>query len=138
VSNDAGGRSTAWVGWVLFAGILIIMLGLFQGTMGVVALFNDSYFVVNRSGLLVPVDYTTWGWVHLVLGVVAIVTGFGVLLGHLWARVTGIALAVLSVLVNLAFFAAYPVWAVLVIGFDVITIYALAVHGGEIADAYEV
>ncbi len=137
-TGTTSGRPSAWVGWVLFAGILIIMLGLFQGTMGLVALFNDGYYVVNRSGLLVPVDYTVWGWVHIALGVVAFVTGFGLLLGQLWARVTGIVLAVLSIIVNLAFFAAYPVWALVVIAFDVITIYALAVHGGEATDAYEV
>jgi hypothetical protein len=140
-SYDTGAvsdRPSAWVGWVLFAGVLIIMLGLFQGTMGLVALFDDGYFLVNRSGLLVPVDYTVWGWVHIILGVVAFVTGFGLLLGQLWARVTGIVLAVLSMLVNLAFFAAYPLWALVVIAFNVLTIYALAVHGGEVADGYEV
>jgi hypothetical protein len=137
--DRAGTRSgvSAWAGWVVFAGITLVMVGLFHGTMGLVALFNNGFYTVSKSGLLVPVSYTTWGWLHIILGAVAVVTGFGLLVGQMWARVTGIVLAVLSAIVNIGFFAAYPVWATFVIAFDVITIYALAVHGGELEDPYE-
>jgi hypothetical protein len=136
-ARDAGGyrtRSTAWAGWVVFAGVLMIMVGGFQALMGLVALFKDEYYQVTRSGLLVSVDYTTWGWVHLLLGAIACVAGVGVLVGQTWARVTGIVLAVLSALVNIAFLSAYPIWGVTVIALDVIVIYALAVHGGDVRD----
>jgi hypothetical protein len=109
------------------------MVGSFQAISGLVALFNDDYYLVGSNGLVVSVDYTAWGWVHLVLGVVAFLTGIGMMIGQSWARVTGIILAVLSAIVNLAFLAAYPVWSVLVIALDVIVIYALAVHGREAA-----
>jgi hypothetical protein len=122
---------SGWVGWIFFAGIILIMIGSFQAIAGLVALFNDDYYLVGKSGLVVSVDYTAWGWVHLVLGVVAFLTGIGMMIGQAWARVTGIILAVLSAIVNLAFVAAYPVWSVLVIALDVIVIYALAVHGRE-------
>jgi hypothetical protein len=124
---------TGWVGWIFFAGIILIMVGSFQAIAGLVALFNDEYYLVGSSGLVVSVDYTAWGWVHLVLGVVAFCTGIGMMLGQRWARITGIILAVLSAIVNLAFVAAYPVWSILVIALDVIVIYALAVHGREAA-----
>jgi hypothetical protein len=109
------------------------MIGSFQAISGLVALFNDDYYLVGKNGLVVSVDYTAWGWVHLVLGVVAFLTGIGMMIGQTWARVTGIILAVLSAIVNLAFAAAYPVWSVLIIALDVIVIYALAVHGREAA-----
>ena len=122
---------TAWVGWIFFSGIMLIMLGAFQAIMGLVALFDDGYYLVTGDGLIVQADYTTWGWVHLIVGVIAGLTGVGIMLGQMWARVAGIVLAVISALINLAFLAAYPIWSVLIITFDVIVIYALAVHGGE-------
>jgi hypothetical protein len=80
-------------------------------------------------------DYTAWGWTHLLLGVVAVAAGFGVLLGQMWARVAGIVIALLSALVNIAFVSAYPVWSTIIIATDVLVIYALAVHGREIKSA---
>jgi hypothetical protein len=84
------------------------------------------------SGLVLAVDYTTWGWVHLVLGVLAVATGPGLLYGRTIARVAAVVLAVLSAIVNLAFVAAYPVWSILVIALDVVVIYAIVVHGREL------
>jgi hypothetical protein len=122
---------TGWVGWVIFGGIVMIMLGLFHIIDGLVAIFEKGYYLVTSSQLVVHVDYLAWGWVHLAIGVVFLLTGFGVLAGLLWARVAGIALAVVSALVNLAFLAAYPVWGVILIALDIVVIYALAVHGRE-------
>ena len=122
---------TGWLGWVYFAGIMMIMLGSFQAIAGLVALFDDTYYLVPNGGLVVSVDYTVWGWVHLLLGVVAFLAGFAVLAGQTWGRVIGIILAVVSAIANMAFIPAYPLWSILIITLDVIVIYALAVHGGE-------
>jgi len=111
---------------------MLIMLGGFQAIEGLVAIFRDEYYLVTRSGLLLTMDFTTWGWVHLILGVIAVGTGIGVLLGQTWARVTGIIIAVLSALSNIAFLPAYPIWATIIIALDVLAIYALAVHGREV------
>ncbi|GAB1642210.1 hypothetical protein [Krasilnikovia sp. MM14-A1259] len=127
-----GREPTAWVGFVLFAGIMMLMLGGFQVMEGLVAIFRDEYYLVTRNGLVLTMDYTAWGWTHLVIGLVAIAAGLGVLMGQMWARVTGIAIAVISALANLAFLPAYPVWASIVIAVDVLVIYALAVHGREV------
>ncbi|HEX6247115.1 MAG TPA: hypothetical protein VFZ64_04540 [Nocardioidaceae bacterium] len=125
---------TGWVGWVLFGAMMMIMLGSFQAILGLTALFKDSYYVVAPSGLLVDVDYTAWGWTHLALGALAIAAGVGLLAGQMWARVVGIAMALVSAMVNLAFIAAYPLWSTVVIALDVLVIYAIAMHGQELED----
>jgi hypothetical protein len=125
-------QATGWVGYVVFAGVMLIMLGGFQAIEGLVAIFRDEYFLVTRSGLLLTMDFTAWGWTHLILGLIAVGTGIGVLLGQTWARVTGIIIAVVSALANIAFLPAYPIWATIVIALDVLAIYALSVHGREV------
>jgi hypothetical protein len=122
---------TAWVGLIVFGGIMMLMMGSFQIIEGIVALFRDEYYLVTRSGLLFTFDFTVWGWIHLILGIAAVAAGFGVLAGAMWARVIGIIIAVLSALANIAFLSAYPVWSVIIIATDVLVIYALTVHGAE-------
>jgi hypothetical protein len=70
----------------------------------------------------------------MALGVLFVLVGFGVLAGQTWARVIGIALAVISAVINLAFIAAYPVWGVILIALDIVIIYALAMHGREVRE----
>ena len=118
--------------WVVFGGVMLILLGFIHAIEGLVALLKDDYYRVRPSGLVVHVSYTTWGWVHLVLGIVAALTGIGLLAGNMAARVVGVALAALSALVNLAFVAAYPLWSAIVITIDVVVIYAIVVHGAEL------
>jgi hypothetical protein len=129
-----GPEPSGWVGWVLFGAMMMIMLGSFQAILGLTALFKDSYYAVAASGLLVNVDYTAWGWTHLALGALAIAAGIGLLAGQMWARVLGIAMALVSAMVNLAFIAAYPLWSIVVIALDVLVIYAIAMHGQELQD----
>ena len=128
----ASREPTAWVGFILFAGIMLFMMGGFQVIEGFVALFKDDYYLVTRNDMIISIDYTSWGWTHLLIGLVAIGTGIGVLLGQMWARVVGIIVAVISALVNIAFLPAYPIWSTIVIATDVLVIYALSVHGGEV------
>jgi hypothetical protein len=125
-------QRTAWVGMVVFAGVMLVMLGSFEAIQGIVALVRDEYYLVTRGGLAITFDYTTWGWIHLILGIVAVITGLGVFLGQTWARVVGIGVAGLSALANMAFLPAYPIWSTIVIAVDVLVIYALAAHGREV------
>ncbi len=124
-------RATGWVGWIIFAGVTMIVLGAFSIIEGLVAVFQSGFYAVTTSHLIVHVNYTTWGWVHFGIGVAAVLIGFGVMTGALWARILGIAVAVISAIVNLAFIAAYPVWGIIIIAIDIVIIYALAVHGRE-------
>jgi hypothetical protein len=127
---------TAWAGWIMFAGVMMILLGVFQAMEGLVALVNDDYYAVTRSGLVVSADFTVWGWVHLLLGLVVAAAGLGVMIGQMWARVVGIIVALLSAIVNLGFLAAYPVGSTIIITIDVLVIYALTVHGRETKTDY--
>jgi hypothetical protein len=125
---------TAWVGWIGFAAIMMMMLGSFHIIEGLVALFQDEYFLVGKSGLTVHVDYTTWGWIHIMGGVVVIAAGVGLLSGKTWARTVAVAVAAVSALVNIAFLSAYPVWSTIMIAFDVLVIWAVTVHGSELKE----
>jgi hypothetical protein len=123
---------TAWTGWVVFAAVMMVMVGTFQAIQGLVALFDDGFYAVGPEGLVVNVDYNVWGWVHLLVGLVIVASGFGVMAGNLAARIVGIVLAMLSAVLNLAFIAAYPLWSTIVIAIDVVVIYALTAHGREV------
>ena len=129
-ASDPG--EPVWVGWIVFASMMMLVVGTFQVFAGFVALLNDDYFVVRQRKLLVDMSYTAWGWTHLVIGAVAVVAGIALLAGQMWARVVGIAMALVSSVVSLGFVSAYPVWAVIVIYLDVLVIYAIAVHGQEL------
>jgi hypothetical protein len=128
---------TLWAGWIMFGSLMMIMLGAFHMVQGLIALLQSDYFLVGENGLTIEVDYTAWGWTHLILGAVVFATGIAVLYGQVWARVAGVVIAMGSALVNLAFLAAYPIWSVMMIAFDVLIIWALAVHGGEMKAARE-
>jgi hypothetical protein len=129
-SSSYSGMS-GWVGWIAFAGTIMIMLGVFHIIQGLVALFNDQYYLVANSGLVVQVDYTTWGWVHLIAGIIVLVAGFCLFAGQIWARVVGVIVALLSAILNVAFLGAYPIWSLIMIALDVVVILALTVHGSE-------
>jgi hypothetical protein len=126
--------STGWTVWAVFAASMMILLGALQAMQGFVAIFDDGYYAVTSSGLLLDVDYTVWGWVHLLLGVLILVSGLGVLSGNVAARMVGVVLALVSAVVNLVYLEAYPVWSCIAITLDVFVIYALTVHGGELSD----
>jgi len=130
-SDYGSNKATGWVGWIFFAGIMMLVGGFVNLIEGVVALFKDEYYLVRPAGLVVSVDYTAWGWALLVFGLVLICTGYGVLVGQTWARVTGVIIAVANAVLNMVFMPAYPIWAFIVITLDVLVIYALAVHGRE-------
>lgn len=125
-------KTTGWTGWVAFGGVMLILLGLFQAVEGLVAVFDEGYYHVTQSGLLVNVTYDAWGWVHFGVGVSAVVIGAGVLSGNLIAQIAGAILAGASALIHLAFVPAYPVWSLIVITLNVIVIYAFIAHGREI------
>ena len=122
------------IGLILFAAVMMILIGIFQGVAGLVALVNDNFYLATREYLF-QFDITTWGWIHLILGIVVALAGVGLLAGRTWARVVGITLAVLSAIANFMFIPHHPFWALLVIALDVFVIWALAAHGRELRDA---
>jgi hypothetical protein len=135
--SAAGSREEAsgWaVGFILFAAIMMIMAGVFQALDGLVALFNDTFYVTTRNYTF-QFDATAWGWIHLILGIVVALAGWGLLSGRTWARVVGITVAVLSAIANFLWLPYYPFWALTIIALDVFVIWAIAAHGRDVRDA---
>jgi hypothetical protein len=120
------------VGLVLFAAIMMFLVGVFQAFTGLVAIFNDEFYVATEEYLL-KFDQTTWGWVHLILGLVVAGAGVGLLSGRTWARGVAIAVALVSAITLFGFIPYYPLWALLIIALDIAVIWAVAAHGGEAA-----
>ena len=125
---------SGWVGWVVFAGMMMVLLGSFHIIQGLIALFQDEYYLVGKSGLTVHVDYTTWGWVHMIGGIIIVAAGIALFAGRMWARVIAVIAALVSAIVNVGFLSAYPIWSVMMITIDVLVIWALTVHGGELKE----
>ena len=116
------------VGGIAFAGTVMVMIGVFQALEGLVAIFNDEFFVVARNYTF-DLDVTAWGWIHLIVGLAVLATGMGLFARKTWAGVAGIMLAMLSALTNFFFIPYYPIWALLVIGLNIWVIWALTRPG---------
>jgi hypothetical protein len=130
-----GGREpapTAWTGWIFFAAFLMLLNGAIAMLQGLMALVNDDYYHVTSSGLAVSVDYSVWGWVHLLLGAAIFASGLGVMSGNIAARAIGVVLAGLNAVAAVLFIDAAPFWGVIVLVVSVLVIYALTVHGREL------
>lgn len=125
---------SGWVGWVAFAGLMMVILGSFHAIQGLIALFQDEYFLVSKTGLALHVDYTAWGWVHLIGGIIIVAAGVALFAGKTWARVVAVIVAVISAIVNIGFLSAYPIWSTIMITIDILVIWALTVHGGELRE----
>jgi hypothetical protein len=128
----ADGRDTSGmaVGFTVFAAIMMLMVGVFQALQGLIAIFENEFYVQTRNYLF-QFDATTWGWIHLVLGLLVAFAGWGLLSGRTWARVVGITLAALSATANFLFIPYYPFWSLLIITLDIFVIWALTAHGRE-------
>ena len=133
-ASRADRQTTSWtVGFILFAAIMMIMVGVFQALQGLIAIFENEFYVTTRNYLF-QFDATAWGWIHLLLGLVVALAGWGLLSGRTWARVAAIALAVLSAIANFLFIPYYPFWAILIITLDIFVIWAIAAHGGDLRE----
>lgn len=125
-----------WVGWVYFAGIFMIIEAIFQLIAGTVALVNDQLYVLGVERLWI-VDVTTWGWIHLFIGIILLFAGGAVMAGKMWGRVVGVLIAALALIANFAFIPVYPIWSVIMVVVSALVIYALVVHGKEAAAELE-
>jgi len=139
-ANTAPMRSSdspsGWVGWVYFAGLMMMLVGVFQIIAGLVAVFRQSVFFVTNESLVV-FNYAQWGWIHFFIGLLLFFSSFGVFRGNLWGRSFGSFLAGLSAIANFLLIPVHPLWSLIVIGFDIMIIYALLVHGREVREDTE-
>jgi hypothetical protein len=127
VSTDtAGGMRVN--GWIFFAGIMMVILGTMSGINGLIALFNDDIYLVTKDQI-VAFDFTVWGIVHLILGLVVIWAAFSLFSGAVWARVVTAILAGLVIIEQIATIQAYPFWSIAMIGISVAVIFSVSTMG---------
>lgn len=111
-------------GVTAFAGVMLSTVAIFQILQGIAAIAEDTVFVTGIE-YVYELDVTTWGWIHLVLGAIALATGIGILAGQVWGQVAGIAIAVLASVASFASLPYYPLWALVVLAFNGLVIWAL-------------
>ncbi len=123
--------SGAAVGWTMFAAFMMILIGSFHAIAGLAGILEDEFYAVTPNYVF-EFDATTWGWVHLIGGVIVLLAGFGLFSGAVWARTVGVIVATISAIVSFVWIPWYPVWSIVVIGVDVAVIWALTAHGRDI------
>ena len=119
------------VGWAGFAGVMLVMIGVFDVIQGLVALFNDEFYVITQDWVF-KYDITVWGWIQLILGVLVIAAGVGIFSGNVAARIVGVIIASIAAILNFAWLPYYPLWSIMVIAICVAVIWALTAHGQDI------
>ena len=124
--------SKSMAGWIGFAGILIIIVGGIDFFEGLIALFEDNYYVVTPTGFLV-FDLTGWGWIMLVWGVLLVLAGLGLLAGQGWARWFTIVIVSANIIAQLGFLgnSQYPLWTLTALALNIIVLYALTARWSE-------
>lgn len=120
------------VGWTAFAAVMMWLLGGFHAIAGLIGIIEDEFYVVTPEYVF-QFDVTTWGWTHLVLGVVVILAGAALFSGAVWARTIGVIIAIISALANFAWLPWYPIWSIIMITACAFVIWALTAHGRDIA-----
>jgi len=132
MSQYDAGRDQPLSGWaasgITFAATMMLLIGIFEAIAGLSAIFDDQFYVVTANYAF-DLDVTAWGWVHLLLGILLVVAGWGLYARSAWAGVLAIFLAVLSAVANFFFIPYYPFWSILVIALDVWVIWALTRPG---------
>ena len=118
-------------GWTYFAGCLLFIVGSLDALWGLAGILNDEIVFVGGQGVIIA-DVTTWGWIHLILGVIAVFAGAALFSGKVWARTVAVIVAAVSIIVNFTWLPYYPVWSILIIAFDVFVIWAVTAHGRDI------
>ena len=110
--------------WVIFAGVILFIAGSLGFFYGLGAVLNDEAITVQGRGVIVG-NFTAWGWVHMVIGVIMVLTSAGLLMGLGWARVMAVIFATLNAIAQVGLITANPIWSTVLIALDVIVIYQL-------------
>jgi hypothetical protein len=125
-------NSKSMAGWISFAGLVMIILGGLAFFEGLIAVFEDGYYVVSESGHLV-FDVNTWGWIMILWGIIIVLTGLSLMAGQGWARWVSILLVSLNVYAQLGFLgnSSYPLWSLVVLTLNIVVLFALVVRWDE-------
>ena len=124
-------RSGIAVGTTATAGLLLVLVGFFHIAQGIVDLTNNDFYAVTENWAF-RFNVTTWGWLHLLGGIVVLLAGFGLFTGSVLARTVAVIVAMISIILSFLWLPYYPWWSVLIIAFDFVVIWALTFHGKDI------
>jgi hypothetical protein len=132
--------SGAAVGWTVFAAFMMILIGSFHAIAGLAGIIEDEFYAfapavgTTTTGdvYFLQFDATTWGWIHLIGGIIVLLAGVALFSGAIWARTVGVIVATLSAIASFAWLPWYPIWGITVIAIDVAVIWALTAHGRDI------
>jgi hypothetical protein len=131
-------NSAVWMGWVIFAALMMMVIGVVNVLQGIIALVSPGRTVVAQDRLYV-VNLNGWGLTLLIFGAVLVCVGLGLMTAKSWARWSAMILVGLHAVIQIAWLGAYPLWALLMIALDVVVLYALAAHWpdmGAMSDEY--
>jgi hypothetical protein len=116
-------------GWLLFAGIMIMIAGILNVIWGIAAISNSKFFTANATYILT--ELKTWGWIVLIIGVAELFAAFSIWAGGQYGRWVGIVAAGANSIAALLSIPAYPFWALCLFAIDILIIYGLAAYGGQ-------
>jgi len=119
-------------GWATFAAFMLMIAGALEILTALTALFNDEFFV-TLPNYTFRLDITTWGWIHLLIGIVVFACGIGILKGHVLGRTVGALAAAGTMIANFAWIPYYPIWSIAIMAICLSVIWALTVHGRDAA-----
>ena len=125
-------RTSAWTGWISFAGLIMVVIGALDGLQGLITIIRGQYFALTPNQIIV-FDLKTWGWLTLIWGIVLALVGFALLGGAGWARWFAIVVGSLNFIVQLGFVGSsqYPLWTLTGLALTVVVLYALIVRWGD-------
>jgi hypothetical protein len=124
---------TGWVGWIGFASLMLTLAGFFHILAGIVALFKDDVFVTAHSNVWV-LDYSQWGWIHILGGILALLAAGSLASGQMFGRIFAVLVALASAVASMAFVPVYPIWSIMIVAVDILVIWAVIAHGTEVRE----
>lgn len=124
---------SGWLGWIGFASVMLALVGAFHMIEGFVALFKHDVLAVTPNAVWL-LDYSQWGWLHILGGLLAFIAAGSLAQGRMYGRVFAVIVALVSVVANMAFVPVYPVWSVMMVAVGVLVIWAVMVHGAELKE----
>jgi hypothetical protein len=121
-----GGRGK---GLIIFATVLLLVIGFFNMIDGIAAIARSHVFIGNAHYVIG--DLRAWGWVTLIVSVLQLLAALGILMGNQVARWAAVALVGLNALNKMFFIPAYPFWALTIIAMDVVALWGLCAYGSR-------
>jgi vacuolar-type H+-ATPase subunit I/STV1 len=129
--------SSAWmVGFTAFAAMMMMLMGFFQVSVGLIALFNQEFYVTTPEYVF-AFDVGTWAWIHLIWGAIVLIAGFSLLSGATWARVLGAVIAAISAAQAFVFLPYQPFWSIIIIAVSVLVIWALTTRVDDVESSLD-